>query len=200
MKTNQVIRNLNVALLSAIAINTATAAEIPITSVTASSTFFTYNVNNLINGSGLSGNVHSGNWSTKWMTNGTVTGLLTFDLGATFGVGSTEIWNYGTGCCGNGRSTRNLSITYSVDGLNYFSAGSFQLSQPQSDPFAGETIGLGFNARYIGFNLLSNYGDNYTGLSEIKFFSGKVVPEPGTLALLGLTFAGLVISRRKKFS
>ena len=65
----------------------------------------------------------------------TSTGNLTFDLGALFKVGSTKIWNYGPGCCGEGRSVKDLGISVSTDGVNYTDIGAFVLSLPNTDPF-----------------------------------------------------------------
>lgn len=183
-------------------INPAVASEIAVSSVSASSTFHTYNVNNLINGSGISGAFHDGNWQNKWITNGTTTGSLVFDLGSAYSVASTTIWNYGTGCCGAGRSVKDLGISYSTDGINYSSFANVVLGLPATDPFLGESLALNFNARYIQFALNSNYGDAYTGLSEVKFFSGNIapVPEPETYAMLlaGLGLMGAVARRRKQ--
>lgn len=174
------------------------AVEIDVADVTASSTFHTYSVENLINGAGLTGGLHSGNWIDKWLTNGTVTGSLTFDFGSTFNVATTNVWNYGPGCCGDGRSVKDLGISYSTNGVDFTSFSNFVLTQPVTDPFAAQTLNLGFNARYVQFSLNSNYGDSYTGLSEVKFFT-SAVPEPETYAMLlaGLGLLGAVARRRK---
>lgn len=70
------------------------AGIIPVSVVDASSTFGSYDVNNLVNGAGLSGNLHSGDWENKWLTNEAVTGTLTFDLGSIFDVSSSREFNF----------------------------------------------------------------------------------------------------------
>lgn len=193
-------RALAALLIGSSILATAQAAEIAVSSVTASSTFYTYNAVNLINGNGLSGDLHSGNWEAKWLLNGTTTGELTFDLGNLFKLGSTTIWNYGPGCCGEGRSVQDLSISLSSDGVQYTEFGVFTLSKPTTDPFGGETLALGDTvARFVRFGIKSNHGDaDYSGLSEVKFHGVSAVPEASSMAygLIGLATAGVLLRRR----
>jgi len=175
------------------------AAQIAVSNVTASSTFGTYSLSNLTNGSGLTGSLHSGDWTTKWLTNQNDPGTLVFDLGFAYDLTSSSIWNYGNGCCGAGRSVKDLGVEASLDGITYFNIGSFLLNQPVGDPFAAESISLITTAQFVRFNLNSNYGDSYTGLSEVQFFGEAAsVSEASSIALLGLGLMGLGISRRKK--
>lgn len=189
-----------VCLLAFLFAGSANAGLISVSNVTASSTFgSTYNPDNLINGSGLVGSLHSGDWTNKWMTNSTVTGSLLFDFGSVFALSESSIWNYGNGCCDENRSVKDLSVESSIDGITFFSVGDFTLNKPIGDPFASETITLNTSAQYVRFNLNSNYGSSFTGLSEVQF-SGTTtnIPEPATLILLSLGLAGIGFSRKKK--
>jgi len=194
------IKRFSAVALAAVAFTSAQAAEIAVSSVTASSTFYTYNVNNLINGSGLVGANHTGDWVNKWLLNGTTTGTLTFDLGSLFKVGSSTVWNYGPGCCGEGRSVKDLGISVSTDGVNFSSSGNFVLNQVTTDPFPGQSLALNdVSARYVRFSINSNYGDTtYSGLSEVKFYGTTAVPEAETYAyaLFGLGVVGVALRRR----
>lgn len=193
------VKHLSAVALAAVAFTSAHAAEIAVSSATASSTFFTYNVNNLINGSGLVGTDHTGAWENKWLLDGVTTGTVTFDLGSLFKVGSTTVWNYGPGCCGEGRSTKDLGISVSTDGATYTSAGNFVLNQVTTDPFPGQSLALNdVSARFVRFSINSNYGDTtYSGLSEVKFY-GTAVPEAETYAyaLFGLGVVGVALRRK----
>lgn len=181
----------------------ASAAEISIAGVTASSTFFTYDVQNLINGAGLiGGGLHDGDFHHKWMANERDVPTLVFDLGALYTVTSSEIWNYNGGCCDDERSVNGLRISFSTDNVTFASAGSFNLSSTAADPFGSDVLALSGQARYVKFDVTSNFGAAYTGLSEVKFFGdagGGGVPEPATWAFMLVGFGGLggVLRRRR---
>ncbi|PCJ31403.1 MAG: PEP-CTERM sorting domain-containing protein [Moraxellaceae bacterium] len=176
----------------------AQAGLIQVSEVSASHTFGNYRANNLINESGLSGDLHDGGANSKWLSY-RVNGFVLFDLGAIFDISSSNIWNYGGGCCGNSRSVKDIIVEASLDGNTYFNVGSYVLNQPKDLPFGPDEILLDTTAQYIKFTLKSNYGDaNYIGLSEVKFFSELLpISAPASIVLFGLGLIGLGLLRKK---
>jgi hypothetical protein len=197
--------NMKLLLRSAVVITlillagTCFADQITIQSVTPSSTFFTYDVNNLINGSGLVGNLHDNDWEHMWITDGTPTGWLIFDLGAVYSLGYASVWNYNAICCGLDRSVLDMDVLLSNDGVNYTLFGSFVLTEGTGGWIPPDTLALtGASARYIKFNLNSDYGDpDYIGLSEVQFY-GATTPEPASMVLLGSGVLALARKLRKR--
>lgn len=187
------------AFASALALGSAQAAVIPIAGVTASSTFYTYDAADLINGSGLTGALHDGDFHNKWMTDPGDHGLLVFDLGAVTALAGTSIWNYGGGCCGADRGARELHILGSVNGVVFSHIQYITLAETGSDPIPQQFFGFSADVRYVMFDILNNYGSSYTGLSEVQFESGRGVPEPATWALMlaGFGLAGAALRRRQ---
>lgn len=177
-------------------------AAISISNVTASSTFRTYNVVNLVNGSGLTGSLHNGEFENKWLSNLEPTPTLTFDFGSVYALWNTVIWNYGGGCCGTERNVDSFTISFSTDDITYTPFGTFSLTNSTTDTFGADTISLTGNARYVRFNVLSNQGDpDFAGLSEVQFNSlvAGAVPESSTWAMMiaGFGLVGAAARRRR---
>lgn len=188
------------------AASSAMASNVPVASVSASSTFSSYNVNNLINGAGLSGGLHDNNYANMWMSDyGDVTATLTFNLGATYTLDSASVWNYNAKCCGLDRGVDNFNILVSTDGVNFTLAESVTgLPEGTGSPIAADVIGLpNVTASYVEFQVLSNYGDYYTGLSAVQFdgtlgTDTTVTPEPSYgLLMLALMAGGCFVVRRR---
>jgi hypothetical protein len=165
-------------------------------------------ITNIVNGSGLPGNIPSltgthvpGNVPNIWIGNLSTGNLITFNLSGTYSLAGFSLWNYNGGSSSLG--VNGVNVLSSTDGTNFtsvsgaptqFAIGTNAISEsPELFSFAPVT------ASYVRFQVLSNYGSSFTGLSEVQFNSASAtaVPEPftvlGTLAGLG---GGAALKRR----
>lgn len=201
------------ALLAATAFATPTAAAtITPVAVTATNTFpfwGQYRPERLIDGSGLSGDLHNDDFNGMWMTDQSVQqASLTFDLGAVHQLTGASIWNYNWGNPNEIGSTiirgvRDFTIDLSLDGIAFTNVLSDRLAMGTGQPLAAQTFALDGDARYVRINVLNNYGfdrerpqDIASGLSEVRF---SAVPEPATWAMMlaGFGMVGGALRRRR---
>jgi hypothetical protein len=140
-------------------------------------TSHTYNVNNLINESGLIGDQHNDFWINMWLCyKASDVCTLTFDLGGLFDLESAHVWQFNTICCYSNRGVRDFSILASIDGVNFDLVTEAFLDREEGGWIDAQEVVLGISARYIRFDIHSNYGDaSYVGLSEVKF-RGNAIP------------------------
>lgn len=190
---------LSVALAVCLGTAGATAQELTPVSVTASTTFSTYNVDNLINGSGLSGGLHDENYLNMWMSDGEVTPTLVFDLGANMALSGAEIWQYNAACCGFDRGVHGLDISVSGNGVTFTPAVSTTLTESAGGNIPAQVVSFSATGRYVKFSVTSNFGADggYTGLSEVRF-TGQQAPAAEAIPLLStwglLALAGALLA------
>lgn len=143
--------------------------------------------------------------SNFWTSSiGTLTGNITFNLGATYDLAGFSVWNF------NGNNTvgvKNVTIQSSLDGSNYTTIADAPTQFNRGASFASESPQLvsftPVQASYVRFAIGSNYANPaFTGLSEVQFDGVKVtsqpVPEPTTVAAAIASGAGLIAGKLKQ--
>ena len=188
----------NAGLITGITVESSSAADLPAVDA--------------VNGSGLPSDVpalsgtHDNTFEDHFLGIGSTVANedveLIIDLGTTTTIGSISVWNFNeggtdinTGQLLTGRGAKNVTISSSLDNASYTLVGTFEFAQATGlADYAGFQIPVSVaSARYIKFEMADNHGNDFgIGLAEVQFDS---VPEPGTLALLGL--GGLMIARRR---
>ena len=167
-----------------------------------------------VNGAGLSANgFHDADEygrEVTWLSaSGSGTGHFAVNLGEAYVLDYLKFWNFqGTSTNSDrGVQTADIYVSTAETPTDYDFANNTQwtlLIDNQTFTRApasatvdfSDTIDLGnTTTRWLAFDIQSNYGGSYTGISEIQFF-GTVVPEPSTwiLSLLAIG-AALIVGR-----
>ncbi len=212
--TGAIFSHAGLAFFAAILFSTShlTAAPIagPIAGVIATSNMgsgFGTSLANTVNGVGLSSYsltaTHAGTIpSNSWVSSGTLSGNITFDLGSAVFIDRFSFWNQNGGGPGAAGSTgiRAVTILTSLDGTNFtpLPGGPTSFAQVAGSSNLPPEI-FTFTpvlARDVRFAVSSNYGDTLqTGFAEVMFNS--TVPEPSIFALIGFAVTGFLADARK---
>ena len=98
--------------------------------------------------------------------------FVSFDLGQSYNVGGLYVWNYNEGAPWVDRGIREATIQWSSDQKTWNDVGQFTFVKANtSNELMAQTVQFEkpVKARFFKINAQSNYGQNETGLSEIRF-------------------------------
>jgi hypothetical protein len=144
---------------------------------TASSSMAPTNPANTINGSGLTGDLHSVDGTAMWASDKSATGpaWIRYDFDRVYKLHEMWVWNYNSEFEYLLRfGMKNVTVEYSADGTTWTTLGNYVFAQaPGTADYAhSATVGFGgLIAKSVKITAGSNYGGAAYGLSEVRFFS-----------------------------
>ncbi len=143
----------------------------------------------IVNGSGLTagpsgilgnsdsthGNAPDGN---MWVSDSGDAGpWFVFDLGGTYNLQTTRIWNYNE-AGGTAFGPSNILVSASADNVTFTPVTTITLNQAggtSAEP-AQDRSTAASAVRYVKLQILNNYGGGLFGLSEIRFVGAPLTP------------------------
>ena len=146
---------------------------------------------NTINNSGMFDNPsaatsnHNVEREDMWITSGSTTGVIAFDLGDNYNLTETFIWNYNETSQGKtARGVKDVEIYVSSDSIyssaNFTNIGDILVNE--GGTFAQNFSTITCNVRLVKFKINSNHGfPSYVGLSEVRFGGSPVSAGGGVI-------------------
>jgi len=138
--------------------------------------------------------------NTRWAsTANNPFGNLDFDLGGAFTIKKLAFWNMG-----GDSASGVVNFSLFADDNAAFSSPTL-LGSFTADPFTGPFAAVvpevfsfpATSADFVRLRITSNHGSIVTQAGEVAF---EIVPEPGTLGLLGLGGVMVIVRRRRNFA
>jgi hypothetical protein len=138
---------------------------------------------NTINNSGMSTepcnetSLHNTTREDMWITSGSTTGTIAFDLGELYNLTETLLWNYNETSSGKtARGVKDVEILVSSDSVyssaNFVSLTNIEAAEGGTSVQTFETVAS--QVRLVKFNILSNQSyPSYVGLSVCGTFRGS---------------------------
>ncbi len=137
-----------------------------------------YEADHLVDGYGLGINgvgTHA-MWpvGNMWLPGGIAGQWVTFDLGTTYTLGATMIWNWNSnGYFDTTAGVKDVNVMVSPDNSSYTNLGKFTLTKSdglETSDLRQVLSTVANNVRYVKLYIVNNWGGaSYAGLSEVRF-------------------------------
>jgi hypothetical protein len=148
-------------------------------------------------------------WIMGWMSQGTdYAPKITYDLGAVYNLTSVDLWNWNLSS-NTVQGAKDIGISWAGEDLVFTALSPIVLAQaPGTFPYSGQSFSVSVSgARYVQLSVTSSYlvdsffdrgGGNFNNEVAIAKVRFETVPEPASLALVGI--GGLLMFLRMRKS